>query len=131
MSLIAAILVLAQAGHPVTAGSAWENQSGSVLHIDEVRENGHFHGRYVNNAEGYPCSGVEYRVVGDVFDPLIQFSVVWRSEEETCHSVTGWTGQIEGGRLVTEWRLVRWRDGTVSDFTGESVFERRADGHAE
>lgn len=126
--MIAAIVVAAlQAAGPVEADSVWENQSGSVLHIDEVRENGHFHGRYINNAEGYACSGVEYRVVGDVFDPLIQFSVVWRAEEETCHSITGWTGRIEEGRLVTEWRLVRWREGEFSEFTGESVFQHRAD----
>lgn len=125
-----AILLLLQIANGFEAGTAWENQGGSILHIDEVRENGHFHGRYINNAEGYPCSGVEYRVVGDVFDPLIQFSVVWRAEAETCHSITGWTGRFEDGAIVTEWRLVRWREDGFSEFEGESVFTR-LDDHAE
>lgn len=124
------LLFLTQITADFSAGSVWENQSGSVLYIDEIRENGHFHGRYINNAEGYSCSGVEYRVVGDYFDPLIQFSVVWRAEEETCHSITGWTGQIVDGEIVTEWRLVRWREDGFSEFSGDSVFAPLAD-HAE
>ena len=128
--LLTALFIALQTATDVPAGSVWENQGGSILHIDEMRENGHFHGRYINNADGYPCSGVEYRVVGDVYDPLIQFSVVWRADEETCHSITGWTGRIEDGALVTEWRLVRWREDGFSEYTGDSVFTRIGD-HAE
>lgn len=110
----------------IEAGSVWDNQSGSVLYIDEVRENGHFHGRYVNNAPGYACQGVEYRVVGDAFAPLISFSVVWKAEEETCHTITAWTGEYDADVITTQWSLVRYaeEDG-FARYSGDSVFERR------
>lgn len=104
--------------------SVWENQSGSTLYIDEVRDDGHFHGRYVNAAPGYACQGVEYRVVGDVFEPLIAFSVVWRAESEICHTITSWTGEIDGSTIRTEWSLVRSGADGFARHAGESVFER-------
>ncbi|QNL19005.1 hypothetical protein HXX25_06465 [Hyphobacterium sp. CCMP332] len=59
---------------------------------------------------GYACQGIEYAVEGRVFDPLITFNVVWRAEAETCHSITSWTGTIEGDVIETQWSLVRWSD---------------------
>lgn len=109
----------------LAANSVWENQSGSVLYIDDIRENGHFHGRYVNNAAGYACQGVEYRVVGDVFEPLIAFSVVWLADEETCHTITSWTGEIDGDAIRTAWSLVRDGEDGFARYSGESVFTRR------
>tara|TARA_R110002072_G_scaffold101710_2_gene224052 strand:- start:316 stop:723 length:408 start_codon:yes stop_codon:yes gene_type:complete len=108
------------------ADSVWDNQSGSVLHIDDVREDGHFHGRYVNNAAGYACQGAEYRVTGDVFETLIAFSVVWRAEAETCRTITSWTGEVTGDTITTEWSLVRLGDDGFGRYSGESVFTRRA-----
>ena len=109
------------------AYSVWDNTSGSVLYIDDMREDGHFHGRYVNNAPGYDCQGVEYRVTGDFFDPLIGFSVVWKAEAETCHTITSWTGELDGNEIRTRWRLVRYGDDGFAAYEGESVFTRRAD----
>ena len=108
------------------AHSVWDNQSGSVLHIDDVREDGHFHGRYVNNASGYACQGVEYRVTGDVFETLIAFSVVWRADAETCQTITAWTGEVAGDVITTEWSLVRLGEDGFGRYSGESVFQRRA-----
>lgn len=112
--------------------SVWENQSGSMLYLDEIDDEGRFTGRYVNGAAGYRCQGIEYPVEGRVFDPLIAFSVVWRSEAETCHTITSWTGQIEGDVITTEWSLVRWSDAEAASgergfarYAGESRFERR------
>ncbi|MEE2567717.1 avidin/streptavidin family protein [Hyphobacterium marinum] len=122
---LAFVGIEAAAAQGLPATSVWENQSGSVLYIDDVRENGHFHGRYVNNAAGYACQGVEYRVVGDVFDPLIAFSVVWRAEAETCHTITSWTGEVDGGTIRTEWSLVREGEDGFARYSGESVFIQR------
>ncbi|MEE2527206.1 avidin/streptavidin family protein [Hyphobacterium sp. HN65] len=112
--------------------SVWENQSGSLLYLDEMDGEGRFTGRYVNGAAGYRCQGIEYPVEGRVFDPLISFTVVWIAGAETCHTITSWTGEIEGDVITTEWSLVRWNDpgsesgaGGFARFTGESRFERR------
>lgn len=112
--------------------SVWENQSGSVFYIDAVDAGGHFIGRYINGAAGYRCQGIEYDVEGRVFAPLITFNVVWRTEAETCHTITSWTGVIEGDVIDTQWSLVRWNDpgsdsgaGGLARFDGTSQFERR------
>ncbi|WP_421792079.1 avidin/streptavidin family protein [Hyphobacterium sp.] len=113
--------------------SVWENQSGSVLYIDRVDETGRLTGRYVNAATGYRCQGIEYAVEGRVFDPLITFNVVWSADAETCHSITSWTGVIDGDVIETEWSLVRWSDAgsepgdgeELGRFGGTSRFERR------
>lgn len=135
MPWIAALALLFPAhalADELPAPSIWENQSGSVLHIDAVDAGGHFTGRYVNGASGYACQGLEYAVEGRVFDPLITFNVVWRAEAETCHTITSWTGVIEGDVIDTQWSLVRWNDpgsesgaGGPARFDGTSRFERR------
>ena len=109
----------------IPAPSVWENQSGSVLYIDEIDAAGRFAGRYVNGASGYRCQGIEYVVEGRMFDPLITFNVVWSAEVETCHSITSWTGNVQGDVIETEWSLVRWADGALGRFSGTSRFERR------
>jgi hypothetical protein len=112
--------------------SVWENQSGSVLYLDAIDSEGRFTGRYVNGAAGYRCQGIEYPVQGQVFDPLISFGVTWRADAETCHTITSWTGRIDGATIETEWSLVRWSDEAASNgedgfarYAGESRFERR------
>jgi len=108
------------------APSAWENQSGSMLYIDAMDAEGRFTGRYVNGAVGYSCQGIEYDVEGRVFEPLITFNVVWRAQEETCHTITSWTGELVGDVIETEWSLVRTTDeGEFGRYSGESRFERR------
>ncbi|MBI1237686.1 MAG: hypothetical protein GC188_13485 [Alphaproteobacteria bacterium] len=112
--------------------SVWENQSGSVLFLDTMDDEGRLTGRYVNGAAGYSCQGIEYDVEGRVFEPLITFNVIWRAEAETCHTITSWTGAIEGDVIATEWALVRWvapdpvsGEGGLGRYAGESRFVRR------
>ena len=121
-----ALLLPAQAlADELSAPSIWENQSGSVLYVDAVDDAGRLTGRYVNGAVGYACQGIEYAVEGRVFDPLITFNVVWRAEAETCHSITSWTGTIQGDVIDTQWSLVRWNEEGPGRFDGVSRFERR------
>lgn len=112
-------------GNEIVVPSEWENQSGSVLYIDTVNPDGGFTGRYVNGATGYRCQGIEYAVEGRMFEPLITLNVVWSAEAETCHSITSWTGVIDGDVIETEWSLVRWGDDGLTRFSGASRFERR------
>jgi hypothetical protein len=110
----------------LTAPSVWENQSGSLLYVDEIDADGRFAGRYVNGAVGYACQGIEYDVEGRIFDPLITFDVVWRAEAETCHTITSWTGEVSGDVIETEWSLVRVNAaGEFGRFEGVSRFERQ------
>ncbi|WP_420431869.1 avidin/streptavidin family protein [Hyphobacterium sp.] len=111
--------------------SVWENQSGSMLYLDTIDSEGRMTGRYINGAPGYRCQGIEYPVSAQLFDPLISFRVIWIAEAETCHTITSWTGVIDGDVIETEWSLVRWappdsatgEDG-FARFAGESRFER-------
>ena len=105
--------------------SVWENQSGSVLYLDTIDEDGRISGRYVNGATGYRCQEIEYAVEGRIFEPLVTFHVAWIAEAETCHTITSWTGTIDGDVIETEWSLVRWGDEGLGRFAGESRFERR------
>ena len=140
LAMLLALIAAPVLADDLPAPSVWENQSGSMLHIDTIDGEGRFTGRYVNGAVGYACQGIEYAVEGRVFDPLITFNVVWRAEAETCHSITSWTGTIEGDVIATEWSLVRWSDaeaeagaapgsesgaGGFARYTGTSRFERR------
>lgn len=127
MRWIAALLLLPAPSFAdeINSPSAWENPSGSVLYIDAVDASGRFTGRYVNGAAGYACQGVEYAVEGRVFEPLITFNVVWMADAETCHTITSWTGEINGNAIETEWSLVRWSDEGLGRFEGSSRFERR------
>lgn len=112
--------------------SVWENQSGSMLYLDTIDSEGGMTGRYVNGAAGYRCQGIEYPVSAQLFDPLISFRVIWIAEAETCHTLTNWTGVIDGDVIDTEWSLVRWAEpdsvtgeGGFARFAGESRFVRR------
>jgi Avidin family len=128
MRVLAVLLALIAApvlADDLPAPSVWENQSGSILTIHSVDAGGRFTGRYINGAVGYACQGIEYAVEGRVFDPLITFNVVWRAEAETCHSITSWTGTIEGDVIDTQWSLVRWSEEGPGRFDGVSRFERR------
>ncbi len=140
LAMLLALITAPVLADDLPTPSVWENQSGSMLHIDAMDGEGRFTGRYVNGAVGYACQGIEYAVEGRIFDPLITFNVVWRAEAETCHSITSWTGTIEGDVIATEWSLVRWSDaeaeagsgpgsesgaGGFARYTGTSRFERR------
>jgi len=124
--LLVALFAASVFADDLPAPSAWENQSGSMLYVDQVDAEGRFSGRYVNGAVGYSCQGIEYAVEGRIYDPLITFDVVWQAEAETCHTITSWTGQFDNDVIETEWSLVRTNEaGEFGRYDGVSRFERR------
>lgn len=98
-------LACADSVEKAQATSAWTNQRGSTLYIDNIGNNGQITGRYVNRAPGYGCQNIPYPVTGWVYGNAITFTVIWRGAE-SCNSITAWTGFIAAGKMQTLWQLV-------------------------
>ena len=86
--------------------SAWTNQSGSTLYIDQVSPNGLVTGHYINRAAGYGCQNISYPVTGWIYKNSITFTTIWQSRTESCNSITSWTGFYNAGKISTLWQLV-------------------------
>ena len=86
--------------------SAWTNQSGSTLYINNIGSNGLLTGTYINRAPGYGCQNIAYPVTGWVYGTAITFTTIWQSTE-SCNSITAWTGFLYNGQIQTLWQLVR------------------------
>lgn len=85
--------------------SAWTNQSGSTLYIDNIDNNGLLTGTYINRASGWGCQNVPYPVTGWVYGTAITFTTIWESTTESCNSITAWTGFYYQGKISTLWQL--------------------------
>lgn len=96
------------ASQALQALSAWTNQSGSILFIDQVAPNGQMTGRYINRAAGYHCQNIPYPVTGWIYPNQtgITFTTLWKSPQESCNSITSWTGFYYNGKISTLWQLV-------------------------
>lgn len=88
------------------AYSAWTNQSGSTLYIDNIESNGLLTGTYINRASGYLCQNISYPVTGWIYGSAITFTTIWKSTTESCNSITSWTGFYYQGQIQTLWQLV-------------------------
>lgn len=86
--------------------SAWTNQSGSTLYIENIGSNGQLTGTYINRAQGYGCQNIAYPVTGWVYGTAITFTTTWQSTTESCNSITAWTGFLYQGQIQTLWQLV-------------------------
>jgi len=98
-------LVWAETVEKVESLSAWTNQSGSTLYINQIESNGQLTGTYINRAQGYGCQNVAYPVTGWVYGTAITFTTIWRGTE-SCNSITVWTGFLYNGQIQTLWQLV-------------------------
>lgn len=133
-STVAVLLVLACCGvcAAQSAGeTAWTNQSGSTLYIEDIDSEGGITGFYVNRATGFNCIGTPYPVTGWVLDGTntITFTVKWENTSENCQSLTSWTGffSSDGQTITTLWQLVS-NGATKSSqiLTGSDSFTRVA-----
>lgn len=115
----------------------WQNDRGSVLVVDSVDADGHFHGAF-RSGVGNVDPGAAFKVSGIANGDVVGFSVAFGK----AGSVATWSGQLtraaaESGaaeeRLVTTWHLARdvadadeaaglW----ASTLTGSDVFRRAA-----
>jgi avidin family protein len=96
--------------------STWLNKEGSYLYIDFVDGETHMlTGHYINNAEGYPCKGINYTLTGWIYGDVITFSVIWQNEEESCGALTTWIGIIEKNRITASWQLINQEMAGISD----------------
>lgn len=83
----------------------WENQNGSILAIDEVRD-GTFTGSF-ESAKGRAARGRRYPVQGAVNGELVAFAVNFVDEEDNLHSISNFSGRLQGHVLHTVWVLAR------------------------
>lgn len=98
-------LACASDAEKIQAVSAWKNQRGSTLYIDNIEPTGQLYGRFINRAPGFRCQNIPYPVVGWVYGTAITFTVIWKGIE-SCNSITAWTGFVHQGKMQTLWQLV-------------------------
>ena len=103
----------------LTVPSYWQNQRGSILHLNGMDAAGHVVGQYTNKAQGYPCQAT-YPLVGWIYDNGITFTVAWVNDTESCNSLTSWTGHYNNGAITTQWLLVNNSSGVITK--GEDIF---------
>lgn len=83
----------------------WENQNGSVLRIDEVRD-GAFTGTFLST-KGRAARGRRYPVQGTVNGELVAFAVNFADGDADLQSISNFTGRLQGDVLHTVWVLAR------------------------
>ena len=83
----------------------WQNQNGSILRIDEVG-NGAFTGTF-ESTKGRAARDRRYLVQGAANGNLVAFSVNFVDDDANLHSISNFTGRIEGDVLHTVWVLAR------------------------
>lgn len=91
----------------IKALSSWTNQRGSTLTIDSIDSNGMLSGTYINRAAGFDCQNIAYPVTGWVYGTAITFTTIWQNVQESCNSITAWTGFYYNGEISSLWQLVK------------------------
>ena len=83
----------------------WQNQNGSLLRIDEVR--GGIFGGTFQSAKGRAARHRRYPVRGTVNGNLLAFAVNFVDDDANLHSISNFSGRVEGDVLHTVWVLAR------------------------
>lgn len=83
----------------------WQNQNGSVLHIDELCD-GVWAGTF-ESTKGRAARHRRYRVQGVANGNLVAFAVNFVDDHANLHSITNFSGRVEGDVLHTVWVLAR------------------------
>ncbi len=109
----------------ILALSSWDNQAGSTLHIESINDKGLMKGTYTNRAKGYGCQNIPYPMTGWLNGTAITFTVKWQHPQESCGSLTAWTGFIKEGQIITMWQIVNdATEAKESVFKGEAIFNK-------
>lgn len=114
----------------------WYNELGSMITIDRVGTGG-FTGTYQTAVSTTGCAKGTFSLVGtsdgDVDGSSVGFVVAWVNDISNCHSVTGWSGQLQiidgEEQIVATWLLTMETDPSqdwASTLVGRDVFTRYA-----
>lgn len=130
--ILMALVLLCSSSASATAcprESAWENELGSTLYIEDISSEGKITGVYINMGQEYGCQNTPYPVTGWIMENgrALTFMVKWQNAVENCHAVTTWTGFLssDGNTLTTLWQMVV--NGTTSTsqiLQGEDAFKK-------
>lgn len=83
----------------------WENQNGSRLSIESV-EGGVIRGAF-RSAKGRAARDRYYPVHGIVNGGVVSFAVSFRDEDDNLHSISTFSGRLDGDTIHTVWVLAR------------------------
>ena len=83
----------------------WENQNGSRLSIESV-EGGLMRGSF-RSAKGRAARDRYYPVHGVVNGEVVSFAVNFTDSEANLHSISSFSGRLDGDTMHTVWVLAR------------------------
>ena len=84
----------------------WVNQNGSRLRIESVDAEGQMRGTF-RSAKGRAAQGRPYPVLGVANGEVVSFSVNFTDDAANLHSITTFSGRLDGTTLHTLWVLAR------------------------
>ena len=84
----------------------WVNQNGSRLRIDSVDDAGELRGAF-RSARGRAAQGRPYPVLGVANGEVFSFAVNFTDDDANLHSISTFSGRLDGNTLHTLWVLAR------------------------
>ena len=84
----------------------WVNQNGSRLRIDSVDASGEMRGTF-QSAKGRAAQGKSYPVLGVANGEVVSFAVNFTDDATNLHSISTFSGRLDGTTLHTLWVLAR------------------------
>ncbi|MXY51570.1 MAG: hypothetical protein F4Y86_03440 [Gammaproteobacteria bacterium] len=84
----------------------WVNQNGSRLRIEGVDAGGELRGTF-QSAKGRAAQDRSYPVVGVANGEVVSFAVNFADDAANLHSISTFSGRLDGTTLHTLWVLAR------------------------
>lgn len=84
----------------------WVNQNGSHLRIESVDAAGEVRGAF-QSAKGRAAKDRSYPVLGVANGEVVSFAVNFTDDDANLHSISTFSGRLDGTTLHTLWVLAR------------------------
>lgn len=84
----------------------WVNQNGSRLRIESVDDDGEMRGTF-QSAKGRAARDRTYPVLGVANGEVVSFAVNFADDDANLHSISTFSGRLNGDALHTVWVLAR------------------------
>ena len=84
----------------------WVNQNGSRLRIENVDAGGELRGTF-ESAKGRAARDRSYPVLGVANGEVVSFAVNFTDDSANLHSISTFSGRLDGTTLHTLWVLAR------------------------